>query len=281
MTDCPRTKSGQEGRAVRLGELIAWVVKRDDCVPVEAADRVFLALGGPVPCDVYNDAKNGGYATRFPFDSEWFATNNGAKTGQWPKGRRILSPGIEGGAAPASAPSSLGYGWDGFSKWLVGMLRGELGAGRKPQDALPWCVVLQSDARSRLGWCAAAAAPPAADGIAAPAAPITVDDVTDWPDLVQYRLQFVDVVAPKRPEWLPEHVAILAARLHEEHKAGRGKGALGRLAKELDTTRQALIGSQKKDGKPGPLVRYGYDVATGLKLATPFDGLGAQKTKAA
>ena len=119
--------------------------------------------------------------------------------------------------------------------------------------------------------------------IAAPAVPITANDVNDWPSLVRYRLGTalqVGAEIQKRPAWSSEHVAILAARLQQECREGRGKGALGRLAKELGTSRQALIGSQKPDGKPGPLVRHGYSVTTGLKLATPFDGLGVSKKEA-
>lgn len=117
----------------------------------------------------------------------------------------------------------------------------------------------------------------------APAAAITEADVTDWPSLVQYRLVSARLVGSeiqKRPAWSPEHTAILAAKLNQECQAGRGRGAVERLAKELGTSRQALVGSQKPGGKPGPLVRYGYSVTTGLKLATPFDGLGVSKKEA-
>lgn len=131
------------------------------------------------------------------------------------------------------------------------------------------------------GW-GRAAAPVALPGAvagaqAAPAAAavIEVQDVTDWPSLVLYRLQFASVAAQKRPVWLPGHVAILAARLHEEHQAGRGRGALGRLAGELGSVRSTVGELLKK---------HDFNQATGEKLqapATPWSGMGGRGGKAA
>ena len=78
------------------------------------------------------------------------------------------------------------------------------------------------------------------DAVADTAAAIEVQDVTDWHSLVRYRLQFASLAAQKRPVWLPGHVEILAARLQEEHQAGRGRGALGRLAGELRAVRSTV-----------------------------------------
>lgn len=265
MTDCPRVEAGANGRAVRLGELIAWVTACDDCAIVDAAERVLLALGKPVPCEVYNDAQNGGYAVRIPIDKEWFATRDGHQLKP-----RYLSNGIGLGRRDVTKYArSLGHGWAGFTAWLMEMLSDTLKAKHESRDVLPWCVVLQSDARSRLGWVDAAATL-VADGVAAPAAAITAEDVTDWRTLVLYRMQFAHLEAQKRSAWLPEHVAILAGQLHEEHQTGKGKGALGRLAKDVGTSRQALREL---------LVRHKYDTATGLKHAEWFPG--ASGTKAA
>ena len=70
------------------------------------------------------------------------------------------------------------------------------------------------------GWGRAVAAVQS-DVVADTAPAIEVQDVIDWPSLVRYRLQFASVAAQKRPVWLPGHVEILAARLHEEHQAGQ------------------------------------------------------------
>lgn len=80
-------------------------------------------------------------------------------------------------------------------------------------------------------------------------------DVSDWPSLVQYRHQLVDVPDKQRPVWSFEHVAILAGRMNEEYRAGRRRGARPRLARELKSaTPQGLI---------GVLERYGYCAQTG------------------
>lgn len=111
--------------------------------------------------------------------------------------------------------------------------------------------------------------------VAAPALAIEAQYVTDWPSLVQYRSQFASLAAQKRPVWQPEHVALLAGRLHEEHQAGRGRGALARLASELGAVRSTL-GER--------LIKHGYSSATGEKQqapVTPWSGMGGRGVKAA
>lgn len=119
------------------------------------------------------------------------------------------------------------------------------------------------------GWGQATGAneqPEAAAG--APATPaLQAAEVVDWPSLVRYRCQFVDVLAQQRALWSLAHVAILAAQLNEEYVAGRGRGALVRLAESLGVKRQALSGLLKK---------HKYNPATGEKQqerATVFGGL--------
>lgn len=116
----------------------------------------------------------------------------------------------------------------------------------------------------------------AADTQVAPT--IEAQDVSDWPSLVQYRLQFAHLIKQKRyqelPGWLPEHVALLAGQLQQECAAGRKRGALGRLAKELGYVRGQRVSELLKDA--------GYDVNTGEKpkpKATHWDGAGARDTK--
>lgn len=124
------------------------------------------------------------------------------------------------------------------------------------------------------GWGRAVAAVQS-DVVADTAPAIEVQDVIDWPSLVRYRLQFASVAAQKRPVWLPGHVEILAARLHEEHQAGQGRGALGRLAGELRAVRSTVGELLKK---------HDFNQATGEKQqapATPWSGLGGRGGKAA
>lgn len=96
----------------------------------------------------------------------------------------------------------------------------------------------------------------AASATAAPRVALAAEDATDWHSLVRYRLQFSHLEAQRRPAWLAVHVELLAHRLQQECAQGQGRGALGRIAKELCTTRQAL---------DGVLKRYGYSPTTGQK----------------
>lgn len=96
----------------------------------------------------------------------------------------------------------------------------------------------------------------AASATAAPRVALAAEDATDWHSLVRYRLQFSHLEAQRRPAWLAVHVELLAHRLQQECAQGQGRGALGRIAKELCATRQAL---------DGVLKRYGYSPTTGQK----------------
>lgn len=131
------------------------------------------------------------------------------------------------------------------------------------------------------GWGHAAVAVAQLDAAAdAPAAPaIGALDVTDWPSLVRYRQQFAQLIEQERyqelPGWLPEHVALLAGQLQQECAAGRKRGALGRLAKELGYVRGQRVSELLK--------KHGYSAVTGETVqasANPFDGLQARNIKA-
>ena len=93
------------------------------------------------------------------------------------------------------------------------------------------------------GWGRVATTEALLDAAASPssAPAIEAQDVSDWPSLVQYRSQFINLPAQKRPEWPREHVALLAGQLNEERLAGRGRGALERLAKELGYSRGVRV----------------------------------------
>lgn len=146
-----------------------------------------------------------------------------------------------------------------------------------PQAFAAWLVVHGMEPSQHIdAWLRARGAVKGGQEVDVPAAPaIAVQDVTDWPSLVRYRLQFADVAAQKRPAWLSAHVSLLAGALREECKKGYGRGALGRLATALGATRQALAGVLKK---------HQYNTTTGeapQATATPFANLGARGTRAA
>lgn len=104
---------------------------------------------------------------------------------------------------------------------------------------------------------------------------LQAQDVNDWLSLVRYRLQFIETPAQSRPKWSPEHVEVLAERLRSEHESGNGRGALGRLAKEMKGTHQALSDLLKRNR---------YEATTGKRIpsaATPFTGIGSGGKKAA
>lgn len=105
---------------------------------------------------------------------------------------------------------------------------------------------------------------------------IEAQDVTDWLSLVRYRQQFAGVAAQRRPAWPSAHVALLAGQLQQAHAAGQQRGALGRLAKELQsTTRQSLSGLLQK---------HSYNTTTGQQAQTaanPFGQAQRQQRKRA
>lgn len=118
------------------------------------------------------------------------------------------------------------------------------------------------------GWGSVAAAVAQPDTTASATTPapapapaiVEAQDVADWPSLVRYRKQFADGPVQNRPNWLDTHVAILAAHLHEEYAAGRGRGALGRLAKSLGYKRGERISQL--------LINQDYSTTTGLRNAS-------------
>lgn len=98
-------------------------------------------------------------------------------------------------------------------------------------------------------------------------------DVTDWPSLVRYRRQFLDLPEKQqRPDWLEGHIEIVAAKVQAECAAGRGKGAVKRLANELGIKRQTLSGRMES---------FNYAPTTGQRLATVWTGTGQRDEKSA
>ncbi len=136
-------------------------------------------------------------------------------------------------------------------------------------------AIRMSAANTVWGWgsVAAAVALPAAVPSATAAPAIGPQDVTDWPSLVRYRGQFLDLPEKQqRPNWLEGHIEIVAAEVRAECAAGRGKSAVERLAKELGIKRQTLSNRMKS---------FEYEPATGQRLATPWTGAGQRYEKSA
>lgn len=275
----PRFASGAQGRAVHLSRLVLWLMERHECVRVEAVQMLlekFASESGPV---VYQ-ASYGGNGTPLNMEREWWPSDDGSLAAVPVRGHRVLSRGIGLGGVPVPRAESLGVGREGFVVWLK---RG-WGNPRKPDSVLNasgfrgcWLMVSEADARACWEWSSDSASEAVApDGVASDSATVAsvieAQDVSDWPSLVRYRLQFAEVAAQKRPVWLAAHVDLLAEQLRKLCAAGQWSGALPRLGEELGATRQALAPLLKK---------HGYNPATGEKeqpVATPFTGMGARRT---
>lgn len=274
----PRFASGAQGRAVHLSVLVRWLMKRHECVRVEAVKMLLEKLAsesGPV---VY-EASPGGNGTPLNLGRDWYPSLNGSLAAVPVRGRRVLSRGIGLGATPAPRSESLGIGRAGLVAWL----RGFWGHSESPDSLLAspgfrgcWLMVSKADAQVCWGWGSDSASEAVAlddvtSASATAASVIEAQDVSDWSSLVRYRQQFAGVSAQKRPAWLAAHVDLLAEQLRMLCVAGKGGGALSRLGEELGATRQALAPLLKK---------HGYNPTTGEKeqpAVTPFTGMGARR----
>jgi len=143
------------------------------------------------------------------------------------------------------------------------------------RGGIPGCFAIRMRLANELwGWGRVAAVQAQPEAVTS-TQQLQAQDVNDWPSLVRYRLQFIETPAQSRPKWLPAHVEVLAERLRSEHECGKGRGALRRLAEEMEGTHQALRDLLK---------RHRYDAATGKRIpsaVTPFTGIGSGSKKAA
>lgn len=101
---------------------------------------------------------------------------------------------------------------------------------------------------------------------ASKAASLVPSQVQAFAELVAYRQQFASLPHQQRPKWQPEHVALVAQELAQEHATGHGAGAVGRLAERLGYSRRRL---------EELLDQHGYTTAgqPRSKPAGVFDGL--------
>lgn len=72
--------------------------------------------------------------------------------------------------------------------------------------------------------------------------------VQDLASLVLYRKQFAKLPEQERPAWNAEHVALLAAWLRQEGEQGHARGALTRLGKLAEVSRQTLTELLQRHG---------------------------------
>ena len=77
--------------------------------------------------------------------------------------------------------------------------------------------------------------------------PVVVDagDVKDLESLARYRGRFTHLPAQQRPEWLPEHVAIVRTAVEE-----RGRGGAGKVADKLGMSVQGVRDLLKRHALP-------------------------------
>ena len=77
---------------------------------------------------------------------------------------------------------------------------------------------------------------------------LQTQQVQDLASLVLYRKQFANLPEQERPAWNAEHVALLAAWLRLEGEQGRTRGALTRLGKLAEVSRQTLTELLQRHG---------------------------------
>ena len=216
-SDIPRIGKGVEGRAVRLGEVIGWIAAREEMPKGDAIDYAMQVLCGPESCTLYQIHVEGCSGKPLDVNVEWFASHNGKEDGHT-GGRRILSRGLDPRGVPYPLPKppsapALGYGMEGFTKWLRAHFLAALKANQQIEQALPWAVIAQTDARRLFGWCPPEEAVSVPTAVPAPApaavpAVLTREDVTSPETLDQFMQQFAHLTgrenANKRPRWTPE-----------------------------------------------------------------------------
>ena len=240
----PRIGPGLEGRAVRLSALAQWLANRDDIAPQDAWGRLFNDLARLEPGAVrWLALDSEGYGQPLPVHDEWFATNNGAPG--FANGRRVFSRGIGRYTPPPDPAPSLGRGAEGFASWL-----------RWCTELRPFLIVAESVARRLWGWGSGAAH---ADG----AAQVSPFPLADFDALATYRKaqKAANVAAGKRDKTIPWTDGNQLDLLRGEYaRLGGHPGAAVSIAKDLGTTRQAVVAALKKERKrkaPSPLPSLG------------------------
>ena len=251
-----RIKAGPGGGAVRLATLVRDLMERHQMARAEAVWAHLLPpLHEPNAPALYL-LQPGGNALPLG-DREWFDTVSGNQE----QGRGVRSGGIAGGGfTRALVGRSLGRGLVGAVAWL-----GRVWGGAAYTDAVSldnlqavsaYLAVSELDAAEVWGWGSAAAH-------ADDAAPVSSFPLADFKALVTYRKaqKAANVAAGKPHKTIPWTDGNQLDLLRGEYaRLGGHPGAAVSIAKDLGTTRQAVVAALEKERKrkaPSPLPSLG------------------------
>ena len=229
-----RIKAGQGGGAVRLATLVRGLMERHQMARAEAVlSHLLPPLHEPNAPALYL-LQPGGNALPLG-DREWFTTGSGNQE----QGRGVRSGGIAGG---------------GFTRAPVGQSLGRVWGGAAYTDAVSldslqavaaYLAVSELDAAEVWGWGSAAAH-------ADDAAPVSPFPLADFEALVTYRKaqKAANVAAGKPHKTIPWTDGNQLDLLRGEYaRLGGHPGAAVSIAKDLGTTRQAVLAALEKERK--------------------------------
>ena len=256
-----RIKAGPGGGAVRLATLVRDLMERHQMARAEAVWAHLLPpLHEPNAPALYL-LQPGGNALPLG-DREWFDTPDGNPGKKPQAGRVVRSRGI--GYAPTNIPmaDSVGRGLVGALAWLNRVWGNPAYADAVCMDALYLSAVASRLAVSELdaaevwGWGSAAAH-------ADDAGPVSPFPLADFEALVTYRKaqKAANVAAGKPHKTIPWTDGNQLDLLRGEYaRLGGHPGAAVSIAKDLGTTRQAVVAALEKERKrkaPSPLPSLG------------------------
>jgi len=240
-----RIKAGPGGGAVRLATLVRDLMERHQMARAEAVlSHLLPPLHEPNAPALYL-LQPGGNALPLG-DREWFTTGSGNQE----QGRGVRSGGIAGGGfTRAPVGQSLGRGLVGAVAWLGRVWGGAAYTDAVSLDSLQavaaYLAVSELDAAEVWGWGSAAAH-------ADDAAPVSPFPLADFEALVTYRKaqKAANVAAGKPHKTIPWTDGNQLDLLRGEYaRLGGHPGAAVSIAKDLGTTRQAVLAALEKERK--------------------------------
>ena len=251
-----RIKAGPGGGAVRLATLVRDLMERHQMARAEAV-RAHLLPPLIVPnAPALYLLQPGGNALPLG-EHEWFDTGSGNQE----LGRGVRSGGIAGGGfTRVLVGQSLGRGLVGAVAWLGRVWGGAAYTDAASLDSLQavaaYLAVSEADAVAVWGWGSAAAH-------ADVAAPVSPFPLADFGELAIYRKaqKAANVAAGKPHKTIPWTDGNQLDLLRGEYaRLGGHPGAAVSIAKDLGTTRQAVVAALEKERKrkaPSPLPSLG------------------------
>ena len=251
-----RIKAGPGGGAVRLATLVRDLMERHQMARTDAVlSHLLPPLSKPNAPELYL-LQPGGNALPLG-DREWFDRVSGNQE----QGRGLRSGGIAGGGITrVLLGQSLGRGLVGAVAWLRGVWGDAAYTDAVCLDSLQavaaYLAVSEWDAAEVWGWGSAAAH-------ADDAGPVSPFPLADFEALVTYRKaqKAANVAAGKPHKTIPWTDGNQLDLLRGEYaRLGGHPGAAVSMAKDLGTTRQAVVAALKKARKrkaPSPLPSLG------------------------